>query len=152
MLTACSLVCTYVSTTCKRCTHLKDIIALTPCSHSVHLLHFLLIAVLRTFHTFFPPLLLLPSPLLPSPLLSYDLVFKSLPPIRRSQTHTEPYCTDIIELPFSVFALDHLSGVQDRHSYDTLEGTHREEEKELKEVRDIKEDGRHDREEVKDDT
>ena len=30
--------------------------------------------------------------------------------------------------------MDHLSGV-DRHSYDSLEGTHKEEEKELKEVR-----------------
>ena len=71
----------------------------------------------------------------PSAPPSYDQVFKSLSPIHRTRSHTEPYCTDIIELPFSVFSMDHLSGVQDRHSYDSLEGTHREEEKELKEVR-----------------
>ena len=71
----------------------------------------------------------------PPPSPSYDQVFKSLSPIHRAWTHTEPYCTDIIELLFSVFAMDHLSGVQDRHSYDSLEGTHREEEKELKKVR-----------------
>ena len=41
-----------------------------------------------------------------------------------------------------MFAMDHLSGVQDRHSYDSLEGTHREEEKELKEVRGMGEVGR----------
>ena len=28
--------------------------------------------------------------------------------------------------------MDHLSGVQDRHSYDSLEGTHKEEEKEVR--------------------
>ena len=80
---------------------------------------------------------ILPSPSLPfrSSPPSHNQVFKSLSPIHRARTHTEPYCTDIIELPFSVFAMDHLSGVQDRHSYDSLEGTHREEEKELKEVR-----------------
>ena len=79
-------------------------------------------------------LYILPFPPFPPPPPSYDQVFKSLPPIHRARTHTEPYCTDIIELPFSVFTMDHLSGVQDRHSYDSLEGTHREEE-ELKEVR-----------------
>ena len=93
----------------------------------------------------------LPFPPLPSP--SYNLVFKSLLPIRRSQAHTEPYCTDsdIIPLPFSVFALDHLSGVQDRHSYDSLEGTHRKEEKEVKEVRDDREEVKDDKEEVRND-
>ena len=40
-----------------------------------------------------------------------------------------------------MFAMDHLSGVQDRHSYDALEGTHREEEKELKEVREVGREG-----------
>ena len=78
----------------------------------------------------------------PPPPPSCDQVFKSLSPIHRARTHTEPYCTDIIELPFSVFAMDHLSDVQDRHSYDSLEGTHREEEKELKEVRGMGEVGR----------
>ena len=38
--------------------------------------------------------------------------------------------------------MDHLSGVQDRHRYNSLEGTHREEEKELKEVRGMGEVGR----------
>ena len=76
-----------------------------------------------------------PFPSLSSSPPSYNQVFKSLSPIHCARTHTEPYCTDIIELPFSVFAMDHLSGVQDRHSYDSLEGTYREEEKELKEVR-----------------
>ena len=38
--------------------------------------------------------------------------------------------------------MDHLSGVQDRHSYNFLEGTHREEKKELKEVRGMGEVGR----------
>ena len=38
--------------------------------------------------------------------------------------------------------MDHLSGVQDRHSYDSLEGTHREKEKELKQVRGMGEVGR----------
>ena len=80
------------------------------------------------------------SPPLPPP--SYDQVFKSLSPIHRARTHTEPYCADIIELLFSVSAMDHLSGVQDRHSYDSLEGTHREEENELKEVRGMGEVGR----------
>ena len=38
--------------------------------------------------------------------------------------------------------MDHLSGIQDRHSYDSLESTYREEEKELKEVRGMGEVGR----------
>ena len=41
-----------------------------------------------------------------------------------------------------MFAMDHLSGVQDRHRYDSLESTHREKEKELKEVRGMGEVGR----------
>ena len=80
-------------------------------------LHLLLIAYCISFPPF-PPF--------PSPPPSYDQVFKSLSPIHHARTHTEPYCTDIIELPFSVFAMDHLSGVQDRHTYDSLEGTHTE--------------------------
>ena len=86
--------------------------------------------------------MLIVYPSFPPPSPSYDQAFKSLSSIHRARTHTEPYCTDIIELPFSVFAMDHLSGVQDRHSYDSLEGTHREEKKELKEVRGMGEVGR----------
>ena len=96
------------------------------------------------------------SPLTPNCLLliAYCISFPPLPSLSSSPSSqlrssvqvpiphspcTDPtqspiYCTDIIELPFNVFAMDHLSGVQDRHSYNFLEGTHREEKKELKEV------------------
>ena len=69
---------------------------------------------------------------------SYDQVFKTLPQQIPDRDHTEPYCGDIIDLPFSMMAMDHLPGVQMRSDYESLErSSYAEEEPELVKVRNL---------------
>ena len=54
---------------------------------------------------------------------SFEQVFKVLPQQIPDRHHTEPYCSHIIDLPYSMMAMDHLPGVQMRTEYESMKGT-----------------------------
>lgn len=55
--------------------------------------------------------------------VSFEQVFKVLPQQIPDRHHTEPYCSHIIDLPYSMMAMDHLPGVQMRTEYESMKGT-----------------------------